>query len=412
MQTDRVVSVSGAETYNVPAPAAAFANLRVAIVHYWFLGRAGGERVVEALGDIFPQADLFSLIADPEVLGPNLRERRLTTSFLQRIPGIRKFHRHTLMLQPLALEQFDLRGYDLILSSESGPAKGVMTSPGSLHVCYCHSPMRYIWDLYPGYIAEMSSITRPIFALTAHRLRQWDYATAARVDAFVCNSQYVASRIRKFYRRDATVIYPPVEVKAAEVSSEVEDYYLAAGRLVGYKRFDLAVAACNALGRRLKVIGNGPDMEKLRRMAGRGVEFLGSVSEAEKNRAFARCRALLFPGEEDFGMVPVEAQAHGRPVVALGSGGVLETVRGLEDEGCTRVAQPTGVLFAEPTADALADAIQRFEANEDRFDPEAIRSHVLPFDVAEFRTRMTMYLERALEEHQGRNAIQRVACLA
>jgi glycosyltransferase involved in cell wall biosynthesis len=375
-----------------PEPSASLSSLRVAIVHYWFIGRAGGEQVVEALADIFPHADLFALIAKPDAMAPTLQGRKITTSFLQRIPFVYRFHRHTLLLQPLALEQLDLSGYDLVLSSESGPAKGVITSPGTLHVCYCHSPMRYIWDMYPDYIRSMSPLMRPLFALTAHKMRAWDHATASRVDAFIANSHFVAARIRKYYRRDATVIHPPVQVREGWISDTQEDFYLAIGRLVPYKRFDLAVQACSQLGRKLKIIGSGPEYKHLRRIAGGSVEFLGSVSDTDKQEALARCRALLFPGEEDFGIVPVEAQAFGRPVIAYASGGVLDTVNGLVNAtDCSTPA--TGVFFHEQSTVAVVNGIRRFELHSRHFDPVHIRRHALRFDSSVFRTKMTVFLE-------------------
>jgi len=385
------------EGHECPRP---FASLRVAIVHYWFVGRAGGEHVVEALADMFPQADLFTLIAKPEVMAPSLRRRKLTTSFLQKIPFVHKFHRHTFLLQPFALEQFDLSGYDLVISSESGPAKGVLTSPATLHVCYCHSPMRYIWDMYAKYVGSMPLITRLLFGLTAHPMRLWDYASAARVDAFVTNSKFVASRVRKFYGRSATVIHPPVQVRSIVNSEEQEDFYLAAGRLVDYKRFDLAIAACTRMNRRLKIIGTGPELKRLKRMAGPSIEFLGSVSEGEKHRQFAKCRALLFPGEEDFGIVPVEAQAHGRPVLAYGSGGVLETVVDLKGKSANSDG-PTGIYFHQQSVDAMESAILKFEQNAGLFDVEKIRRHALQFDAEVFRKRMHSFLETALAEHSA-----------
>jgi glycosyltransferase involved in cell wall biosynthesis len=248
-------------------------DLRVAIVHYWFVGRAGGERVVEALAEVFPQADLFSLVADRSTLAPVLQSRKLETSFLQRLPGATKFHRHFLPLQPLALEQFDLSNYDLVISSESGPAKGVITSPQTCHVCYCHSPMRYIWAMYPEYRRGMNPVVGSIFALTAHYMRQWDYATAGRVDSFIANSNFISSRIRKYYKRESSVIYPPVETSAGNLSTPPGDYYVAIGRFVDYKRFDLAVQACTQLRRPLKIIGDGPQYKLLRKMAGRRSSF-------------------------------------------------------------------------------------------------------------------------------------------
>ncbi len=379
-------------------------DLRVAIVHYWFVGRAGGERVVEAFAEVLPQADLFALVAERETLAPVLQSRKLTTSFLQRIPGARKFHRHFLFLQPLALEQFDLRDYDLVISSDSGPAKGVITSSRTCHVCYCHSPMRYIWEMYPEYRRGMGCMVGTVFALAAHYMRLWDYATAGRVDYFVANSKFVASRIRKYYGRDSHVIYPPVETAKGSVSHAAGDNYIVAGRLVDYKRVDLAVRACTELGRKLKVIGDGPEYKKLRRMAGQTVEFLGHVNDEELRAHLSGARALLFPGEEDFGIVPVEAQSCGRPVIAYASGGALETVRGALPGG-PAVENPTGVFFAEQSAASLAEAILRFEAQQDRFLPDAIRLHALQFDKAVFKSRAEEFLRFAVSDFRLRNGL-------
>jgi glycosyltransferase involved in cell wall biosynthesis len=380
-------------------------KLRVAIVHYWFVGRGGGERVVEALAEVFPQADLFSLVADRSTLAPILRERKLQTSFLQRIPGARRFHRHFLFLHPFALEQFDLRGYDLVISSESGPAKGVITSSKTCHICYCHSPMRYIWDMYPEYRRGMGALVGCVFSLAAHYMRLWDYASAGRVDYFVANSRFIASRIRKYYGRNSTVIHPPVEVAASGISGRPGDYYLAIGRLVDYKRFDLAVNICTKLGRRLKVIGGGPQSKALRRMAGPTVEFLGRVSDGELRENLANCRALLFPGEEDFGIVPVEAQSFGRPVIAYASGGVLETVRGVLP-GETAVDNPTGVFFPEQSLSSIENAILNFEAIEDGFCPQTIREHSLQFDAATFKSKIAEFVRIAITEFRERNRME------
>jgi glycosyltransferase involved in cell wall biosynthesis len=376
-------------------------KLRVAIVHYWFIGRAGGERVVEAIAEVFPQADLFALIADESQLAPILQARQLRTSFLQHLPGARRFHRHFLMLHPLALEQFDLSSYDLVISSESGPAKGVITSPKTCHVCYCHSPMRYIWDLYPEYRKGMNPVVRAVFSLTAHYIRLWDYASAARVDYFVANSRFVSSRIRKLYGRESTVIYPPVDAAMGTPQDSTGDYYLAVGRMVDYKRFDLAVLACTQLGRHLKVIGSGPELKRLRRMAGPTVEFLSAPSDHDLRNHMAHCRALLFPGEEDFGMVPVEAQSCGRPVIAYASGGALETVRGLFP-GETLSQESTGVFFSEQTPAYLADAILRFEALESDFDHEAIREHSLQFDRPRFKMQFSEFIAGVMHDFQDR----------
>lgn len=374
-------------------------DLRVAIVHYWFVENAGGEQVVEALAEMFPQADLFCLVADPATMTPRLRRHRLTTSFLQRIPGSRRWYRHLLPLHPLALEQLDLSGYDLILSSESGPAKGVVSHTNTCHICYCHSPMRYLWDFYPAYRKGLNGIAQAAFSLTAHYLRMWDWVSAARVDYFVANSRNVAARIRKHYRRRSRVIYPPVAVSNAFLSKEIGDYYLVVGRLVDYKRIDLAVKACSVLGRELRIIGKGDQSKKLQRLAGPNVRFLGHADDNTVRESYAHCRALLFPGEEDFGIVPVEAQAFGRPVIAFGRGGSLETVIGFDAHSEDQPVTSTGLFFAEQSTDSLVDAILRFESIETQFSPEFIRSNVMRFDVSRFKTEMNDFVDDCLAEH-------------
>jgi glycosyltransferase involved in cell wall biosynthesis len=383
-------------------------SLRVAIVHYWFVGRAGGERVVEALAEVFPQADLFSLVADRKTLAPILQSRKLQTSFLQRIPGARKFHRHFLFLQPIALEQFDLSDYDLVISSESGPAKGVITSSKTCHICYCHSPMRYIWDMYPQYRRAMNPVVGTIFSMVAHYMRLWDVASARRVDYFVANSQFIASRIRKYYGRESEVIHPPVESALGNLDTVPGDYYLAVGRLVDYKRFDLAVSACTQLGRRLRVIGDGPQYMALRQMAGPGVEFLGKVSDGELRKNLTGCRALLFPGEEDFGIVPVEAQSFGRPVIAYGSGGVLETVRGVFPNE-TFANNTTGLFFTDQSTSSLVRAILDFESKEYEFCPQTIHKHSLKFDSELFKNRIAEFVRFAVKDFRDRSRLEEPA---
>jgi glycosyltransferase involved in cell wall biosynthesis len=389
--------------------------MRVAIVHYWLVNRRGGERVVEALCELFPQADLFALVADRKTLSSELQKHRLTTSFLQKLPGSRKWHRHMLPLYPLAVEQLDLRGYDLVISSESGPAKGVLTGPETCHICYCHTPMRYLWNMYHEYLSGsgLGSLGKLAFGLTAHYLRLWDQASAARVDHFVANSHTVAARIRKYYRRDAEVIYPPVDVIGGQAAGHTESYYLVVGQLANYKRIDLAIAACNNLARELRVVGVGEEYQRLRRIAGGTVRFLGTISDEEVRKQYAQCRALLFPGEEDFGIVPVEAQASGRPVIALGKGGAMETVVGMDGDEPTRPEQSTGVFFEEPTASALVEAIRKFEAVEHRFSPCFIRDHAEQFDKQHFLNKMGTFVAEKIEEYREPRKPWRVqACAA
>ncbi len=371
LQHESVASLAGQTAGEV----ASLQKLQIAIVHYWFVNRRGGERVVEVMAEMFPHADLFRLVLDPDKLAPALRGRTMQTSFLQKVPLSRRWHRHLLPLYPMALEQFDLSRYDLVLSSESGPAKGVLTNSTACHVCYCHSPMRYLWDFYHAYKhgRTMGALSRPVFSLAAHYLRFWDAASAQRVDHFLANSQTVAARIQKNYRRHADVIHPPVHVTDGYLASHIDDYYLLVGQLVDYKRVDLAVEACNRLGRLLHVVGEGEQYRRLRRLAGPSIKFCGPLSEADLREQYAHCRALLFPGEEDFGMVPVEAMSFGRPVVAYGRGGATETVIGLHSESTAPVAASSGVFFPEQTPESLQDAILKFEAAEGHFSPIFIR---------------------------------------
>jgi glycosyltransferase involved in cell wall biosynthesis len=375
----------------------ALSGLRVAIVHYWFTAYGGGERVVESLSEIFPQADIFALIADREEIPQALRKHSVTDSFVSRIPGARRWYRNFLPLYPIALEQFDLSGYDLVISSESGPAKGVITSPQTCHICYCHSPMRYIWDLYHESRKSMNPVTRAIFSASAHYMRLWDFSTAARVDHFVANSRYIAARIRKCYRRESTVIHPPANWAEGYIARKVDDYYLVVSRLVPYKRVDLAIEACNRLQRRLRIVGTGSEFKRLRKMAGSNVEFIGQLDENSLHESYANCRALLFPGEEDFGIVPVEAQSHGRPVIAYGRGGVLETVTG-EFVDDADAANCTGIFFLQPSPESLCEAILRFERVEGQFRPELIRASVERFGLERFKGEFAAFAAEKMEQ--------------
>lgn len=328
--------------------------MRTAIVHYWLVKMRGGEKVLEALCRLMPDADIFTLFYDPERVSPFLRSRRIHTSFLN---PLRRHYRTLLPLAPMALEQFDLRDYDLVVSSESGPAKGVLTASGTRHVCYCHTPMRYLWDLHPAYSREWapSWLTRVAMAPLTHYLRLWDFASAARVDEFIANSLNVQRRIAKTYRRGSSVIYPPVNTETF-YARPAADYYLIVSELVSYKQIDYAVRWFSKCGRRLLVVGGGPEYRPLQRLAGPSVEFCGRVSDGELREILSTCRALIVPGEEDFGITPVEALASGKPVIALGRGGALESV----PPGC-------GVFYDAATDGALRDAVIRFERIEDRF---------------------------------------------
>lgn len=365
--------------------------MRVALVHYWLVSMRGGEKVLEALLGLFPEADIFTHVYIPEKVSPIIRQRRVTTSFIHKLPLAASQYQKYLPLMPLALEQLDLRGYDVVISSESGPAKGVLTGPDTLHLCYCHTPMRYLWDFYQDYLQESGPLLRPFFRLLSGRLRAWDALSSMRVDHFAANSHNVARRIAKHYRRRAEVIHPPVDARAFAPEGgrypEPDDYYLYAGQLTAYKRVDLAVQACARLGRRLMIIGDGPEYKKLARLAGPTVFFLGRQETPVLARHLQRCRALLFPGEEDFGLVPVEAMAAGRPVIAYGRGGVLETVRHGE----------TGLFFSSQDVASLCRAMEELESGRHHFDPAALAKEAERFSPRAFAGAFRAFFARCLE---------------
>jgi glycosyltransferase involved in cell wall biosynthesis len=345
--------------------------MRVAIVHYWLLGMRGGEKVLEALCRLLPDADIFTLFYDPDRVSPLIRSRRVKASFLT---PLRRYYQSLLPLMPLALEHFDLRGYDLVISSESGPAKGVITGPETRHVCYCHTPMRYLWDLYPEYLHEWtrSRVKRALIAATVPRLRKWDLATAARVDDFVANSENVRGRIARIYGRDSVVVHPPVAVGTFR-NEQAEDYFLMVSELVPYKRVDTAVRAFSKSGRRLRIAGDGPEFARLRKLAAKNVEFCGRVSDEELRGLYARSRAFVMPGEEDFGITAVEAIASGKAVIALGRGGVCEIV---PEEGA--------FFYESPDEESLETAVRRFEAAEAAIPAAQLQTAAARFSEAEF----------------------------
>ena len=375
-------------------------GMRAAIVHYWLLNWRGGEKVLDSLCRLLPDADIFTLFYDPRAVSPEVRRHEITASFLN---PLRRGYRQLLPLMPLALEQFDLRGYDLVISSESGPAKGVLTSSSTRHICYCHTPMRYIWDLYPAYSREwLPAWKRVLFAPVGHYLRLWDFAAAARVDEFIANSENVRRRIQKAWRRDARVVHPPVAVESF-YWREPEDYYLVLSELVAYKRVDIAVRAFAASGRRLRVVGDGPEFKHLKRMAAPCVEFCGRVPDGELRDLLARARALIMPGEEDFGIAAVEALASGKPVLALGRGGALESVPTAGPFG--------GVFFDEPDEARLLAALHRFELAEAQVRPRELQAWAAQFSEEHFLARMRAILHaapaKAARERPGRSLLAR-----
>lgn len=346
--------------------------MRVAIVHDYLNQFGGAERVLAALMEAFPNAPVFTLLYDQSALPVKFDERRIHTSFLQRMPGARRHHRYFPLLMPLAVEQFDLRNFDVVFSATHSFGKGIITSPHTLHISYCFTPTRYVWDDSHKYVREFSrsALFQKFAPMALSYIRLWDYFASQRVDTYVTLSQYVARRIKKYYGREAKVMPPPVNVKKFRVKKEHEGYYLVVSRLVPYKRVDLAIEACEKLGRRLVVVGTGPEVEELKeraRVAARGgqqqTEFRGFVSEEELARLYEGARALLFPQEEDFGITPLEAAASGKPTIAYRAGGAVETI----------VEGETGIFFDRQEVESLVAAIERYEGR--LWHAPSIRAH-------------------------------------
>jgi glycosyltransferase involved in cell wall biosynthesis len=366
---------------------------RVAIVHDWLVTFAGAERVLEQLLKLFPDADVYTVLdlLPPESRG-FLNGAEVHTTFLQKVPGLRRRHRALLPFMPFAIEQLDVSGHDLVVSSSHAVAKGVITGPEQLHLCYCHSPMRYAWDLQHEYLREarMRRTKEWLARWHLHRMRIWDVRTANGVDEFAANSRYIAKRLHKVYRRDAQVIHPPVDVDAFPLRLEKDDFYLAASRMVPYKRMPLLVEAFRAMpDRRLVVIGDGPELARVRRIASANIEVLGWQPFEVLRDHMQRARAFVFAAEEDFGITPVEAMACGTPVIAYGHGGVRESV----------IDGVTGLFFDTQTVPAIAEALHRFEADADRFEPETIRRRAELFAAPHFRRRFAEFAIHAWSDH-------------
>lgn len=365
--------------------------MKTAIVHYWLVNYRGGERVVEQLLELYPEADLFTLFWEPDAMPASFQDRVKGSSFLNRFGFLKRNHRFSLPLMPLALEQLDLRGYDLILSSESGPAKGVLTDPDATHICYCHSPMRYIWDMYHDYRSGMGVLSRWLFTPLAHYLRIWDRATAAGVDHFIANSHFIARRIEACYRRTAAVIHPPVDLHSFTTDYQCKKggYFFTLAELVPYKRIDLAVEAFNANGLPLKIAGQGPELTKLKAMANDNIEFLGRVDGDRLAKLYAEAQAFIFPGKEDFGITPLEANASGTPVIAYGAGGVLDTQ-----------TEETALFFAEQSAASLSEAVAAFA--EKSFSTEKLRANAARFSNDIFKENIARFVEESIANKKGK----------
>lgn len=359
--------------------------MTLALVHDWLNQRGGAEDVLETLVATYPASPVYTSLYAPDLMPDFYRDWDIRALWLDRMPGIHAHHQAYLPLYPLAWSGLNISGCDAILSNKSGFCHGLRHDPGIIHICYCLAPTRYVWDLdayiaREGFGAAVELGLRPLVAA----LRRWDYAAAQRVDHFIAISTEIQQRIQTFYDRDSVIIYPPVDTARFQPSATIEDYFLVVSRLIPYKRIDLAVQAATRLGVPLKVGGKGRDLDRLKELAGPTVEFLSYVPDADLPDLMARCKAFIFPGLEDFGITPVQAQAAGRPVIAYAGGGALDTV----------IPSKTGVLFADTTVDSLMAAMQSFDASA--YDPAAIRAHAEQFDTALFQQQITAYVDEKL----------------
>lgn len=384
--------------------------MKIAIIHDWLTGMRGGEKCLEVFCELFPDATLFTLLHKKGSVSDTIEKMDIRTSFLQKIPGIDKKYRSFLPFFTKAIESFDLTGFDLVLSSSHCVAKGVKSSEQALHVCYCYTPVRYAWKFFDAYFSNENMLKRWIISKVLNDLKKWDLATNKRIDYFIAISDNIKQRINNYYNREADVIYPPCEVGSNTQENDDKGYYLIVSALVPYKKVDLAVESFKKSGKRLVVIGEGTEFKQLKNNSSKNIEFLGWVGEKELTDYYSNCTALIFPGEEDFGIVPVEAQAYGKPVIAYAAGGALETVIPFDqdqkesdhrpwtmDHGQKKY--PTGVFFSKQTEESLNDAVDRFESIKNKFDSSKIKESVLRFSRERFKKEIREYVERKWKEH-------------
>jgi glycosyltransferase involved in cell wall biosynthesis len=377
--------------------------LRIAIVHEWLVTYAGSERVLEQMLRIFPDADIYSVVDFlPEDQRGFILGKKSKTTFIEKLPFSKREYRTYLPLMPIAVEQFDLTSYDVIISSSHAVAKGVITSPHQLHICMCYSPIRYAWDLQHQYLVE-SGLNKGLKGIIAkyflHKIRLWDYRTSNGVDEFIAISEFIAKRIWKVYRRESTIIYPPVDINSFTLKTKKDDYYLTASRMVPYKKIDLIVEAFSTMpNKKLIVIGSGPDYKKIQAKVGPNVSLLGYQSNEKMKEYMQSAKAFIFAAEEDFGIIPIEAQACGTPVVAYGKGGALETVKGLEDD------HPTGVFFGEQTIQSIVDAVKKLELNYSKIIPENCRINAERFATARFAKEFSSFMQKKIKAFFNNNS--------
>lgn len=364
--------------------------MRVALVHDYLNQYGGAERVLECFMDLFPEAPIFTIVSDLSKMPERFREADIRNSFIQSMPFSGKHYKKMIGLFPMAVEQMDLQNFDLVLSSSSAFAKGVITNSEQIHICYCHTPMRFVWDLYHHYLKESKN---PLYVkalpFVLHKLRLWDQVSSHRVDHFISNSHNVSRRIWKYYRRDSHVVHPPVSLNYVEIPTTIEDYFLIVSRLIPYKRIDLVIETFNQLKLPLIIIGDGYDKKRLQSLAGPTIKMLGYQSDQVIHEYYSKCKAFILAGEEDFGITPLEAQAHGKPVIAFGKGGALETV----------VDGVTGLYFKEQTIESLKESLSHFEHIV--FDGRAIHNHAIGFNEGRFKRDIMAYINKVIQEKES-----------
>lgn len=368
--------------------------MKIAFVHDYLVQYGGAERVLECLCELYPYAPIYTILHNKEAMHGVFENKRIHTSYLQKFPFARKWHRVFPSLMPPAIEQFDFSPYDIVVSDSSSYAKGIITRPETLHICYMHTPMRYAWDDCQKYTKDFyfPHFIKRLIPFAMNYIRIWDKVSADRVDVFIANSNFVARRIKKYYRQDAIVIHPPVDTKKFTISENIksEKYFLMVGRLLAYKRNDIAIEAFNKLKLPLKIIGRGPEIKRLKKMAGPTIEFLGRVDDDDLGKYYAQCQAVIFPQEEDFGIVAIEALASGKPLIAFRGGDIPEHME----------AEKMGVFFDQQNPDAIVEAVEKFQKLS--FDPNYIRSKVLKFDRENFKAKMKEVIERELAKHKNK----------
>ncbi|MDR3559233.1 MAG: glycosyltransferase [Candidatus Pacebacteria bacterium] len=367
--------------------------MKIALVHDYLVQNGGAEKVLEAFCELYPEAPIYTLVYSPKLMHGAFEGRDIRTSFLQKFPLAAGRHRVFPQFMPFAIEGFDLSGYDVVLSDSSSFAKGVITGPETLHICYMHTPMRFAWDDCQKYTSDFyfPNLIKKAVPFFMNYIRLWDRASADRPDRIIANSRFVSRRIKKYYKRDSLVINPPVNIGNFQTSREKGNYFLAAGRLMAYKRFDIIIEAFNRLGLPLKIISRGPEMKRLQKMAKSNIEFLGRVSDAELTQYFSSCQAFIFPQEEDFGIIAIEAMASGTPIIAYRGGDIPEHT----EEG------KTGIFFDEQTPEAIMEVVKNFDCKQ--FDPEYIRQSVLKFDKSVFKAKIKDYVESEYNQFKSQS---------